>query len=188
MDKIQKMSKYILFSIKIFIIIIPISIIMSWLFIDSPFLTYLIEQGFLFDPVVSPTGSIYLNNVSWANLSKLMGCTSTLIQALPGLLSLYFLKKLFANYAKGDIFNVTNAKYFNQIAWLFFWHALLAKPLGEGLAVTAVTLSNAPGKRYFAMGFGTPNLEALFYGVLIIIVSWVMLEASKLYDEQKFVV
>lgn len=47
---------------------------------------------------------------------------------------------------------------------------------------------NPPGHRYLSISFGTPNLSSLFYGVLVIVVSWVMREASELHDEHTFTI
>ncbi len=86
------------------------------------------------------------------------------------------------------IFSTTNAILYKKLGWLFFWDALLIHSLSHTLMVLAVTLTNPPGHRWISVQFGTPNLEALFCGVLLIVISWVMHEASKLHDEQKFTI
>jgi hypothetical protein len=107
---------------------------------------------------------------------------------LPFLLSLLVLKSIFKNYQQGEIFSTANALHYKKLGWLFFLDALLIKSLSNTLLVLAVTLTNPPGHRWITISYGTPNLKALFCGMLVIIISWVMLEASKLHDDQQFTI
>jgi hypothetical protein len=110
------------------------------------------------------------------------------ISLLPIFLSFFVFKAIFKNYRKGDFFTAINAGYYRYLGWLFFLEALLAKPLSDGLMMVTVTLSNPSGHRHLALSWGIPSLEVLFCGTLLIVISWVMLEASKLQDEQKLTV
>ena len=97
-------------------------------------------------------------------------------------------KVIFSNYKIGEIFNLDNAKYYNFLGWMFFIHAVIAKPISEGLMVLAVTLANPVGERYISISFGTPNLASIFYGIIVLVVSWVMLEAAKIKEEQSLII
>ncbi|ETZ04730.1 hypothetical protein K737_300856 [Holospora undulata HU1] len=66
--------------------------------------------------------------------------------------------------------------------------ALFIKSFSQTLMILAVTMTSPLGSRYLSISFGTPNLSSLFYGVLVIIVSWIMSEANKLRDEHKFTI
>ena len=50
--------------------------------------------------------------------------------------------------------------------------------------ILMATLSNPPGHRYISLNFGTPNLEVLFWGMLVIVISWIMAEGYKLQKDQ----
>jgi len=80
----------------------------------------------------------------------------------------------------------------NKLKWVLRWISfiddLIIKSCNNSLLVLAVTLTNSPGHHYFTLAFGTPNLKTLFLGALLIIISWVMLKASKIYDQQKFTI
>ena len=52
------------------------------------------------------------------------------------------------------------------------------------LIILMATLSNPPGHRYISLNFGTPNLEVLFWGMLVIVISWIMAEGYKLQKDQ----
>lgn len=188
MNKIQRLSSRLLQVLNIFLVIFPAMITLGWLLIDAPFIKSLIQSGLFLQPVATPEGMVYLHSVNWTFLSKSLGLLGQWVGFLPFFLSFFVLKKLFQNYQKGQIFNFANAISYKQLGWLFFWDALLAKPISQLLMVLALTISNQPGHRYLHVSFGTPNLEALFCGGVVILISWVMAEASQLHDDQKWVI
>lgn len=188
MNQIQKISSYLLIIFNILIIAIPLIVIIQWIFIDTSTIKDLFAQGVLQKPIQTPEGSINLSTIHWTILSKSIGLIGHILGILPLFLSLFVLKSIFQNYKRGEIFSTVNAVYYRYLGWLFFLDALLAKPVSDSLMVLAATLSNKPGHRYLTLSFGTPNMEALFCGVLVIVISWVMLEASKLHYEQKFTI
>lgn len=187
MKRIQKTSAYLIFAFNTLLAIIPMIVFIKTLFISSPpenvFLQELLQKT-----IQTPEGSVNLATIEWSDLSKILAGCSNLLTFLPFFLGLFPLKSIFKNYQKNEIFTQANAKHYRYLGWLFFLNALFAKPISSMLMICAATLSNPPGHRYLVLSFGTPNLEALFSGILIIVISWVMLEASKLHDEQKFTI
>lgn len=188
MDKIQKISRYFLVIFNALLVILPLTIMIQWLFIDTDTLKSLLDQGFLQKPVLTPEGYVNLSTIQWSFLTKGIGLLAQCVGLLPLFLSLFILKLIFQNYQQGEIFSTINASHYRYLGWLFFLDALIAKPLSNLLMVLAVTLANPPGHRYITLSFGTPNIEALFCGMIVIVISWVMLEASKLHEEQKLTV
>ncbi len=186
MNHIQKVSAYLVTTFNLLIITLPIACVFLWLFIDTTWIPQSIVQGFA--PLQTPEGTIHLNDIAWTPLSKMFALGSHVIEQLPFFIGLFVLKSIFKNYEKGNIFSTENAHSFKQLGWLFLVQACIAKPLSDMLFVGAATLSNPPGHRYISFGFGTPNLESVFCGVMMIVISWVMLEASKLQDEQSFTI
>jgi hypothetical protein len=191
MNKIQKVSSFLLIGFNILLISIPLMVIIQWLFIDTKIsssgdfiqIFHLLEKT-----IETPEGYINLSTVHWTLFTKLLAFCSAMLQITPFILSLFVLKSIVKNYHKNEIFSITNALLYRKLGWIFFLNALLIKSLSHTLMVLAVTLANPPGHRYLTLSFGTPNMEALFYGALVIVVSWVMLEANKLHDEQKFII
>lgn len=189
MEKIQKISRYTLNAISLFIVMLPLIEVLMGAFVDSPFVKSLRESNMVTRNIEIPQGStLDLNTVHWTPLTKGMTVLAHLFALLPALMGLFLLRGILKRYVDGDIFNTQNAKGYNHIAWLFFIKAILIKPLSASLEVMAATWFNPPRQFLITISFGTPNLELLFYGVLVIVVSWVMLEASKIHDEQKFVI
>ena len=188
MDKIQKASRYLLVIFNALLIIVPLFVSMQWLLINTVPIKYLLDQEILQKAILTPEGYTNLSTIHWTFLTKIIGLVAQGIGLLPLFLSLFVLKLIFRNYQKGEIFSTINANHFRRLGWLFFLDALIAKPLSNLLMVLAATLANPPGHRYIAISFGAPNIEALFCGLLVIVISWIMLEASKLHDEQQFTV
>lgn len=188
MSKIQKVSRYLLVVFNALLILIPLCVIVQWLFIETGPIKNLIKQEFLQPPVSTPEGYVNLSSVQWSILAKIIGFVAQSVKFIPLCISLFILRSIFLNYQKGEIFNTMNACRYGYLGWLFFLDALIIQPLSNLLMVLAVTLPNPPGHRYITIGFGTPNVEALFCGVLVVVISWIMLEASKLQEEQKFTI
>ncbi len=188
MDKIQRVSRYFVVIFNTLVIFLPVSVIIQWLFIDTDTIKNLLDQGFLQKPISTPEGYVNLSTIQWSFLAKFTGLLAQSISLLPLFLSLFVLKSIFLNYQKSDIFSTINARHYRYLGWLFFLDALIAQPLSNLLMLLAVTSANPPGHRYISLSFGTPNIEALFCGMLVILISWIMLEASKLHDEQQFTV
>lgn len=183
-NRIQTVSSYLVTIFNLLLFILPIASVLSWFYIDTPFIQQWISKGILFTPVQTPAGIVYLDKVSWTPLTKTLGLASELIELLPFFISLFILKSIFKNYQNSKIFTTQNARSYKHLGWLFLAHACLAKPLSDLLLVGATTLSNPPGQRYLSFGLGTPNLESVFCGSILLVISWIMLEASKLQDEQ----
>ncbi|MBA3814475.1 MAG: DUF2975 domain-containing protein [Alphaproteobacteria bacterium] len=188
MDRIQKISSYLLVIFNILLVVLPLSLLILWFFIDVDPIKEAIKHGLLFGPVDTPEGIVNLGTIKWYPLTKFTGFMGSLLGILPILLGLMILKTIFRNYRKGEIFNITNARQYKYLGYLFFLDALLTKPLSDMLQVLSVTFTYPPGLRYISIGFGTPNMEALFCGILVIVISWVMVEGYKLQEEQKLII
>jgi len=191
MSKIQKISHYLLLSFNVLISLVPAVLVLQWFFIsmkttDIPDVINFF--GMLEKTIQTPEGYVNLSIVTWTPTLKLLGFCADLIGTLPFLISLFFLKILFAHYKSGEVFSRRNAILYRKLGLLYLIDALLIQSLSQTLMILAVTFTNPPGHRYLSISFGTPNLSSLFYGVLVIIVSWVMLEASRLHDEHKFII
>lgn len=188
MNQIQKVSSYLLIVFKCLMIGIPLFFCIEWYFLETGLFRELITLGILNEVVPSPEGHMKLTDIHWTFLTKTLGFTSQMVGFLPYLLGLASLTIIFQNYKRGEIFSVQNAMKFRFLGLLFFVNGFITQPLSILLMTLAVTLSNPPGHRYISLTFGTLNLESLFCGAIVLVISWVMLEASKLYSEQKFTI
>ncbi len=188
MTRIQKVSTYLLAIFNLLLIILPLFVLILWVFMEYAPIKVAISEGLFFNPVHTPEGIVNLSTIQWTPLPRFTGLMASLVGLLPILLGLIVLKPVFRNYKTAEIFNAYNARHYKYLGWLFFLDALLTKPLSGMLMVLSVTLSNPPGHRFVQIGFGTPNMEELLCGVLVIVISWVMVEGYKLQEDQKFIV
>ena len=188
MQRIQKVSTYLIWVFNFLLIAYPLFIISQSFLIDWELFKNLVREGLIFTPIATPEGAINLANVAFTPFTKMIWLASNLIGFAPLFLGLLILKTLFTNYKMGIIFSLQNAEKYKYIGGLFLIDAFLTGPLSQMLNVLAVTLSNPPGHRYISLSFGTPNVEAIFCGILILCISWIMTEGYKLQEEQSLTI
>jgi len=180
MNKIKVTSFYMARLLDFLIITLPVYIIFQWIFMDSAYL--------VLPEISTPQGLIIWDQVVFTLYSRWFGFFAQLIGFVPFLGILYYLSKVFHQYEIGAIFTMNNAKYYYRIGILLFFDALLAQLISGGLWVAAATISNPVGKRYISISIGTPNFMAVLLGLLVIFISWVMIEGSKIQDEQQLII
>lgn len=198
MNQIKKVSSYLIVAVNALLFMLPLFLIVQWLFIaslpagaeaqegplmESPYLKAMFHES-----VRTPEGMVSLSSVHWTPLAWLLGFCAQAIALVLLLMGLVILKKLLQNYYMHEIFSVINAQYYKKLGVLCCVQALLAKPLSDMLMTIAATVNNPPGHRCISIGFGTPNVALLFCGACILVISWVMQEASSLHDEQRFTI
>ena len=179
MHQTQKMSTFVILILKFLLILIPLHLIfIEW----GAFKSFSI----FITKIETPEGIVILDQLSF--LPRTICCLGEMIGRLPLFIGLMILLKLFNNYKKGEIFSLQNIKYYQYLGWLFFLDALVARSLSDLIMIGGATLSNPPGHRYISLSFGTPNVEALFCGLLVLVISWIMREGYRLQEEQKLIV
>jgi len=186
MNKIKKISFYARRVLAVLIFVLPVFIILQWMLL----LSYEFYQSLLTTLSYDWTSRelVGLNDVVWTWLTRTIACCSQLVAIAPFLGILYYFGKVFHRYERGEIFTMENAKSYYNIGRLLFFDALLAQPLSGALWTLATTLSNPVGERSMRVSIGTPNLHAIFTGLLVIFISWIMIEGYKIQNEQKLTI
>lgn len=188
MEKIQKLSGTLKTTFQVLAIITPIFICLQWLLIDWEPVKAFVQLSIILKPIITPEGLINLAEITLSPTSKLLALFGNLLSATPYILGYVLLHKLFSNYQAGQIFNKINPLIFQKLGKLILINGLLIIPLKEGLMVVAATLNSPPGHRYLALSFGTPNLEVILCGLLVIVISWVMQQGQVLQEENQLTV
>ncbi len=188
MDKIKKVSSYLIAVFNFLLISIPVFYTLRWTAGDWKVVQFLKECDFLKYNVETPEGMVDLTTQTFTPLSWAIGYGAGILGFIPLLLGLLALKRLFKNYKKNSIFSYENAKEYRLLGWLFFFNAVFFKPLSNTMLVLSATLSNPPGHRYISLNFGTPNLEDLLCAFIILVISWVMAEGYKLKEDQSLTI
>jgi len=107
----------------------------------------------------------------------------SLIPASVAIYGVINLKKLFSLYEKAIVFSEQNVKHFRCLGYtLISW--VFANLIFVVLISIILTFNNSPGDRVMVAQFGISDIATLIVGAIVVLVSWVMIEASKLEDEQ----
>ncbi len=177
MSHISKTSTYFLYILRMLQIILPVSILLKWLFIS--------QMDCFFQ---TPEGIVNLSTLPWNWKIQALGFFADSLGALSFFLSLFLLHSLFSSYRDGEIFTHTNALIYRNLGVLYLVDAFVLRTLSQTVMVLAVTLNNPVGHRYLNIGFSLDNGMSLFYGVFILAISWVMKEASYLNNEHSLTI
>lgn len=186
MDKIQKISSYLLFALNVMLVAVPLFIIGTWYFIDTytmnEFSSMFLQSSFQIEDGMTATP------IEWSLSAKMLGLVGHIINLLPLYLSVFVLKSIFKNYKTGEIFTTDNAIHYKHIGWLAFLDALFADPIGNAIMIMSTTLSPSLAKYNIDIIYDYPSIEGLFSGAVFIVISLVMFEASKLQEESQLTV
>jgi len=188
-DRIIKVSNYLVKLFYFLLVALPLFSLFGILMMASePFHSWAVASPFIDFTQKTPEGIVNLLEITFTPLSEIIYLAGRLVSLAPILLSLLVLICLFKNYRQEIFFSSVNTLCYRRLGLLFFLNALFFKPVTELLDVLAITLSNPPGHRYIVLGFGSPNFEDMFIGVLLLIISWVMHKAQVMQEEQQFVI
>jgi len=110
-----------------------------------------------------------------------------MLPVLVGLFALWQVWLLFGSYARGEIFTAGTTARLRRLAW-----ALVGVAGAQIVARTALglvlTMNNPPGQKALVIGLSSHDYVLLLFGVLLLAIAWVMVEATRLAREnQEFV-
>lgn len=187
MKKIQLISHYLLWIFRALLVLLPISLLLFW--IDAP--TGLIKNT-LGDSWASILSINYMAQMppvlhALSSKTKMIGFLISLIPFSINMLTVYFLLKLFSNYAKLNIFSSDNAKRIKLIGWVILIGQIL-KPIHDALLSAALTWNNPAGHRLMTVSLNRTNIALIICAIMIILISWVMTEAYKEQETNKLIV
>jgi hypothetical protein len=98
------------------------------------------------------------------------------------LFGLWQARALFADFARGCVFTLANARHLRDFAACVLAQAILG-PLSSAALFLALTFSNPPGNHQFAISLSLDNYLALIVGGVLLAVAWAMVEATRIADE-----
>jgi hypothetical protein len=188
MENLQKLSRRLKTTFRILTFAVPAFICLQWLLIDWHPVKSLVQLSMIMQPIITPEGLVNFAEIQLNLTAKMVALFGNLLGSSPYILAYTLLHKLFNNYSQRKIFIPSNTQIYKKLGWLAFLNGILFIPITQTLMVLAATLSNPPGHRYITLGFGTPSLEAILCGLLIIVIALVMQEAQALQDENQLTV
>ena len=98
------------------------------------------------------------------------------------LFGLWQVRALFLNFANGHVFTPASARLLRNFAGSVLAQAILG-PLSSTALMLAFTLNNPPGTRQLVITLSSQDYLALIVGGVLLAVSWVMVEATRIADE-----
>jgi Protein of unknown function (DUF2975) len=174
MHRIQRLSGIFRLLFTALIICIPVLSLLYWLFFND------LPKGFTNELPVVASQTLPLSSIALAILVSLIPMSVVIY----GLLTL---KELFKLYERGIVFSTKNVSCFRRLGYtLIAW--VLANMIFVTLISVVISFNNPPGERTMVIGFGSSDLATLIIGAVVILISWVMHEASRLEDEQAFTI
>lgn len=190
MSRIQTISTYFFYLFSGLLILSPLATIFLWLFVNdlphdllSPYLECAIFMK-------SPGAKAFnvLDKLPLVFEHRLVALGGVLFSQLPLYLGYCVLRRLFSLYRVGTIFGASTVLCYRRLGYLMIAASAFFVPIGEGISMMALSLSNPPGSRVFGIGFGTPGLEMILMGIMIIVISWIMDEGRKIEEERSYTV
>jgi len=174
MQRIQRVSKKFRVLFAVLSLCIPILVLLYWLLFNH------LPAGFIMQLPVAVKSSLPMGTLVMAFFVSLIP-TSV---AIYGLINL---NRLFRLYEQAIVFSEQNVLYFRRIGYtLIYW--VVANQLFTVLISLTLTFNNPPGERMLVAQLAISDIGSLIIGGVVVLVSWVMNEATKMEHEQAYTV
>lgn len=108
----------------------------------------------------------------------------TTVYLIIGLIGLYFLRRAFTNFAKGEFFNFTNSRDLRRFS-IFLLAQTLATPIHFALSSVLLSLNHPAGQKMLSFYFGSAELRAIGVALILWVMSNLLIEAGKLETENR---
>tara|TARA_R110000782_G_scaffold56616_14_gene118679 strand:+ start:98 stop:619 length:522 start_codon:yes stop_codon:yes gene_type:complete len=113
--------------------------------------------------------------------------TLTALYVSIGLAGLHYLRRAFAHFAQGELFNSANSRDLRRFAILLLIHAL-ASPLHFALSSVLLSLNHPAGQKMLSIAFGSNELKAIGVALVFWVMSNLLVEGGRLQTEnQQFI-
>ncbi len=120
-----------------------------------------------------------VSNMQWYSLWLL-----TVSYIAIGLAGLYFLRRAFSNFAKGQLFNHSNSRDLRLFSILLFAQAL-AKSLHFSLSSVLLSMNHPAGQKMLSVSFGSGEIKVIALAMILWVMSDLLVRGSKLESENK---
>lgn len=104
-----------------------------------------------------------------------------------GLLAVYFLRRAFRGFARGELFDLENSRSLRNFATLLFVQAL-AGPIHFALSSLLLSWKHPAGQKLLSISVGSNEIAVGALAMILWVMSDLLVEASRLqYENQQFV-
>ena len=101
-----------------------------------------------------------------------------------GLLGLFFLRRAFGNFAKGELFNQSNSRDLRLFS-IFLFSQAIAKPIHMGLSSILLSWNHPAGQKTLTISVGSDEIKMVAIAMILWLMSELLIKGSKLVDENK---
>ena len=176
--RIRTLGQIVSLLAAIFIVVIPVSVSIMWLFGDERMLLgglpklWFVPAGILFEP-----GTL-------TDAIRVSGAAVSILANIPLLAALWQIRCLFAACEAVDIFLSTAASRLRKFsAWIIAF--ALFNPIAGGVLSVVTSFNNSAGNRILSIGIEDTNIATAFLGTSVLVVAYMLEEAHKLSEENK---
>ena len=184
-SKLIIMSKNTLIISQILIAILSVVVIFPWLFPSSALGACLI--GMFGVENYAPMNFTEVIK-HFTMLNTFLGVSGSVIGVLPLLIGAVIMMKLSRNYINGEVFTLANIKMYRKLGIIYLLSAILLQPLSQVLFSLCATINNPVGQRFIRITFDLGNLTAIFFAIMLIVISQVMQLGQRINEEQKLTI
>lgn len=110
-----------------------------------------------------------------------------LLLSLPFLITLYGLwnlRLLFDAYARGQVFAAAPARHIRNVGMSMLANMVMSV-IVHSISSVVLTIDNPAGSRQLSISFSSDSYMLLLMGGLLVVIGWVMREASRISDENR---
>lgn len=108
----------------------------------------------------------------------------TVLYLAVGLGGLYFLRRAFANFARGELFNRNNSRDLRLFS-IFLFAQAVAKPLHLALASVLLSWNHPPGQKMLSISLGSGEVKVIALAMILWVMSDLLVKASMLEHENR---
>ncbi|WP_027328716.1 DUF2975 domain-containing protein [Marinimicrobium agarilyticum] len=101
-----------------------------------------------------------------------------------GLGGLYFLRRAFAGFARGELFNRNNSRNLRRFS-IFLFAQALAKPLHMALSSVLLSWNHPAGQKMLSVSLGSGEIKVIVLAMILWVMSDLLVKASQLETENK---
>lgn len=125
--------------------------------------------------------------IQWHTVSEMQWYSLwflTCLYTAIGLVGLYFLRRAFSNFAKGELFSFNNSRDLRFFS-IFLFAQALAKPLHFSLSSILLSINHSVGQKMLSVSFGSNEIKVIALAMILWIMSDLLVRGSKLENENK---
>jgi len=101
-----------------------------------------------------------------------------------GLVGIYFLRRAFSNFAKGQLFNYSNSRDLRLFS-IFLFIQSFAKIVHLAISSILLSINHGAGQKMLSVHFGSDELKMVALAMILWVMSDLLVKGSQLENENK---